>query len=80
MTPHGNCRLLALQMPRSWLRVRLPAAESQIMTPIAAGYSPALGLAMTYANILLKYDINRTFRRAFGITPSELRATIAKDA
>lgn len=57
LTPHGDCHLLALQVPRSWLRMRLPAAESQIMLPIS-GNSGALGLAMGYANILLENDIN----------------------
>jgi len=57
MTPDGDCHLLALQTPRSWLRMRLSVAESQIMSPFAR-YSTALGLAMTYANILLQNDIN----------------------
>lgn len=57
LTPLGDCHLLALQAPRTSLRMRLPTAESQIMVPIA-GYSTALGLAMGYANIFLENDIN----------------------
>lgn len=53
ITPHGKCRLLALQAPRSWLRARLPAIETQVMTPIIR-YSAALGLAQAYANALLQ--------------------------
>jgi AraC-like DNA-binding protein len=55
ITPRGNCHLLALQAPRSWLRMRLVTAESHLRTPIA-GNSSALALAKAYANILLQQD------------------------
>jgi AraC-like DNA-binding protein len=53
VTPRADCKLLALQVPRSWLSLRLPELQSHIMMPVSR-YSSALKLARAYTNILLR--------------------------